>query len=246
MKHTVLVLIEMKMFAASNCVVHRRMTRLVLLLIISCYCTLYCLYHLKESIEPSPSILNSNGDENTLHNNFNKICDWYESGFLEANINLCGSNASKHIRNYPKQFLNVQLIFCSLVSGLLILITSAPMNRDQRLAIRQIWSDYASQCDIVIAFVLGATNYQSVEDMLDIESNMYNDIIRGRFMDSYNNLTLKSIKMLEWMDTYCSHAKYVLKTDDDMFINIPRLLSFIDEHHSEKQEKVIYGRLARR
>lgn len=97
-----------------------------------------------------------------------------------------------------------------------------------------------------MAFVLGATNIQSIEDSLEAESYMYSDIIRGRFIDSYNNLTLKTISSLEWVDTYCPRAAYVLKTDDDMFINVLRLMAFIDKHRLEERQKIIFGRLAKR
>ena len=33
---------------------------------------------------------------------------------------------------------------------------------------------------------------------------------------------------LEWMDTHCNRSEFLLKTDDDMFINVPNLLRFID------------------
>lgn len=97
-----------------------------------------------------------------------------------------------------------------------------------------------------MAFVLGATNIQSIEDSLEAESYMYSDIIRGRFIDSYNNLTLKTISSLEWVDTYCPRAAYILKTDDDMFINVLRLMAFIDKHRLEERQKIIFGRLAKR
>lgn len=143
----------------------------------------------------------------------------------------------------------VFLFVCSLLVnriGLLILITSAPTHRDARLAIRQTWGHYASRRDIAMAFVLGATNIQSIEDSLEAESYMYSDIIRGRFIDSYNNLTLKTISSLEWVDTYCPRAAFVLKTDDDMFINVLRLMAFIDKHRNEEHQKIIFGRLAKR
>lgn len=73
---------------------------------------------------------------------------------------------------------------------------------------------------------------------------MYNDIIRGRFVDSYNNLTLKTISMLEWVDQNCPKASFVLKTDDDMFINVPKLLQFTEKKHADK--RTIYGRLAKK
>ncbi|XP_031636839.1 N-acetyllactosaminide beta-1,3-N-acetylglucosaminyltransferase 3-like [Contarinia nasturtii] len=156
-----------------------------------------------------------------------RTSDLYESGHFEANSDLCGTDAGEHIR-------------------LLMLITSAPTHREARLAIRQTWGHYASRRDIAMAFVLGATNIQAIEDSLEAESYMYSDIIRGRFIDSYNNLTLKTISSLEWVDTYCSRAAFILKTDDDMFINVLRLMSFIDKHRLEERQKIIFGRLAKR
>lgn len=150
--------------------------------------------------------------------------DLYEAGHSEANIELC-PDAGENLR-------------------LLILITSAPTHREARLAIRQTWGHYATRRDIAIAFVLGATQQQSIDDSLSAENYMYGDLIRGHFIDSYNNLTLKTISSLEWVDTYCPKASFILKTDDDMFINVPKLLMFIEKHH--KDTKVIYGRLAKK
>jgi hypothetical protein len=73
---------------------------------------------------------------------------------------------------------------------------------------------------------------------------LYDDIIRGRFVDSYNNLTLKTISMLEWVDQHCPKASFILKTDDDMFINVPKLLQFIEKKQADK--RTIYGRLAKK
>lgn len=127
---------------------------------------------------------------------------------------------------------------------LLILITSAPTHYDARLAIRQTWGSYATRRDISIGFILGSTQSTALDDKLAAENFMYGDLIRGHFLDSYNNLTLKTISSLEWVDRYCPKATFVLKTDDDMFINIPRLLAFTDKHL--KDTRVIYGRLAKK
>lgn len=127
---------------------------------------------------------------------------------------------------------------------LLILITSAPTHRDARLAIRQTWGHYSSRRDVSIGFILGVTENIALEDQLSAENYMYGDLIRGHFIDSYNNLTLKTISTLEWVDTYCPKVSFVLKTDDDMFINVPKILSFIEKHH--KDTRVIYGRLAKK
>lgn len=109
------------------------------------------------------------------------------------------------------------------------------------MAIRLTWMHYGSRRDIGMAFVLGRGNDTNVNERLDGENMMYADMIRGNFVDSYNNLTLKTISALEWTHWHCPLAKYVLKTDDDMFINVPKLMEFLD---TLKAKRKIYGRRA--
>jgi len=84
-------------------------------------------------------------------------------------------------------------------------------------------------------------------DGIKNEKRLYDDLVIANFVDSYDNLTLKTMATLEWVDTYCNISEYVLKTDDDMFINVPNLLKFIDRIEAEdKKRPKLYGRLARK
>lgn len=148
----------------------------------------------------------------------------YEAGHMHHDSEIC-----------PNMGENVKL---------LIAITSAPSHESARLAVRETWGHFAIRKDIVVAFMLGATSNQTVNNRIEAEQQIYGDIIRGKFVDTYDNLTLKTISMLEWVDNFCSRAQFVLKTDDDMFINVSRLLEFIARHKPE--ERTIYGRLARK
>ncbi|XP_034189218.1 beta-1,3-galactosyltransferase 5 isoform X1 [Osmia lignaria lignaria] len=127
---------------------------------------------------------------------------------------------------------------------LVIIIMSAPTHLEARMAIRQTWGHFGQRNDIAILFMLGATLDPKVEMILRKEQKTYNNIIRGKFLDSYSNLTLKTISTLEWVDSYCPKVKFLLKTDDDMFINVPRLQAFIMKHAKDKN--VIFGRLAKK
>ena len=43
-------------------------------------------------------------------------------------------------------------------------------------------------------------------------------------MDSYANLTIKSLMMLKWFSLSCNdRALYMMKTDDDMYVNLVNL-----------------------
>lgn len=61
------------------------------------------------------------------------------------------------------------------------------------------------------------------------ESRTYGDILQEDFTDSYMNLTLKSVMALKWTSTHCQQAQYLLKTDDDIFVNVPTLLTYLQE-----------------
>lgn len=127
---------------------------------------------------------------------------------------------------------------------LVIVIMSAPTHIEARTAIRQTWGHYGQRRDVSIVFMLGSTRDKKIEKLLQQEQRLYGDVVRGRYIDSYSNLTLKTISSLEWVSTYCSEVKFMLKTDDDMFINVPRLLSFVYKHARERN--VIFGRLAKK
>ena len=127
---------------------------------------------------------------------------------------------------------------------LVILITTAPAHQRQRKAIRLTWGGAVAQRrDVALLFFLGRTGETEQADV-DHEQQTYGDIVQGNFVDAYNNLTLKSAVMLEWLDTFCPEVRMILKTDDDMFINTDNLLTFVDVH--SKDTNTLYGRLARR
>ena len=60
-----------------------------------------------------------------------------------------------------------------------------------------------------------------------IENEIYHDIVQVMFIDSYQNLTYKTIMGLKWASTKCSNAHFVMKTDDDMWVNVPSLVKLL-------------------
>ncbi|KAM3957211.1 LOW QUALITY PROTEIN: beta-1,3-galactosyltransferase 5 [Aphomia sociella] len=128
---------------------------------------------------------------------------------------------------------------------LMILVTSAPSHASARDAVRLTWGHYSARADVSMAFVLGVPP-ESMRPGIEAEDALYGDIIIGRFMDSYSNLTLKTLSMLEWVDTYCPRAPKVLKTDDDMFINVPKLLEFASTSARVNATKTIWGKVVKK
>ena len=111
---------------------------------------------------------------------------------------------------------------------LLVLIATAPSNFNLRKAVRETWAS-RTEVDgerIVTMFLLGKTNLQH-QRLVDKESKTFHDVLQENFVDSYRNLTLKTIMAMKWAGEFCSHAKYVMKTDDDMFVGYENLVGYL-------------------
>ncbi|XP_006822772.2 uncharacterized protein LOC102806376 [Saccoglossus kowalevskii] len=112
----------------------------------------------------------------------------------------------------------------------LIGILSSPGHFIQRLAIRQTWGKISSRNDntfIKRVFLLGRSNSESIQNKIISENSKYRDIIQQDFVEHYRNLTYKTIMLLEWASNYCSSADYVIKIDDDVFLNTDNMIRFL-------------------
>ncbi|CAC5410966.1 unnamed protein product [Mytilus coruscus] len=89
-------------------------------------------------------------------------------------------------------------------------------------------SEFENQ-HIEYIFVLGQTSNITVQREINDESRKYKDIVQGNFVDSYRNLTYKLVFSMFWVNSYCSRAKYVVKVDDDIIINIPFLMRHLQQ-----------------
>lgn len=109
---------------------------------------------------------------------------------------------------------------------LVLLILTTATELQQRSAIRKSWGNEAAVpgVDIVRLFMLGIEPKGAHEDVLLRESEQYHDIIQQDFLDTYNNLTLKTLMGMSWVASYCSGARFAMKTDSDVFVNTMHLI----------------------
>ncbi|NWY36142.1 B3GL1 acetylgalactosaminyltransferase, partial [Sylvia atricapilla] len=123
---------------------------------------------------------------------------------------------------------------------LVILVASSPGDVKARQAIRITWGSRDSWWGqrVLTLFLLGqdtrgedgAAAALSVED----KSVLYGDIIRQDFLDTYENLTLKTIMGFQWLSEFCSNARFFMKTDIDVFINTPNLVKLLLQLNSSE------------
>ncbi|XP_054897572.1 beta-1,3-galactosyltransferase 2-like isoform X2 [Poeciliopsis prolifica] len=126
--------------------------------------------------------------------------------------------------NYRFVMDNVEV--CKVSSPLLVLMVPvAPKDVLARDAIRATWGkDRVVQGEMVLTlFMLGLDNRHDVEK-LQQENQQHNDLIQSNFLDTYLNLTIKTMVIMDWLATRCPSAAYAMKVDSDMFLNVDNLV----------------------
>ncbi|KAM7405679.1 hypothetical protein PAMP_000108 [Pampus punctatissimus] len=115
---------------------------------------------------------------------------------------------------------------------LVLMVPVAPYNKEHRDIIRSTWGGQSEVLGKVVKlfFLLGMhvrDGAEQLQEQLLQESKEHQDLIQSDFTDCYKNLTIKTMVMLEWLDSYCSDASYAMKIDSDTFLNLPVLLTML-------------------
>ena len=162
---------------------------------------------------------------------------------------FCGFNTflsdDYHLQQTQKTDNKTQIV--QETNGLLLmLIISAPFHLNERQVVRQTWLSYLvnnsrslgrsnvrafkdptdAANDLIIHywFVCGHyyDNESDIEGAVNNESNVYGDILRLEYTESYVLLvhkTLSSLRFASKMD-----VRFVLKIDDDVYLHFPRMI----------------------
>ena len=110
----------------------------------------------------------------------------------------------------------------------IVLVHSAPENFQKRVVIRETWGSRRNDTRAHLLFLIGAVNSTKLQDKIELESKAHGDVMQGSFQDSYRNMTYKHVMALKWFVYNCHDAQYLLKTDDDVFVNLPLLNSYLE------------------
>lgn len=122
----------------------------------------------------------------------------------------------------------------------LVYVHTSPSYFARRQAIRETWAKRSMFRDIRLVFMMGATPEKKTNNLLKLESNYFNDIVQEDFHDSYKNLTYKGIMAMKWISEYCAHTQFILKTDDDIIIDMFKFLRHVDKLNMSKPKKMMY------
>lgn len=123
----------------------------------------------------------------------------------------------------------------------LVLIHSAPRNWNKRNTIRQTWGQKDRRSRII--FLLGYVDSLKLQRRLEYENHLYEDMVQGNFVDAYRNMTYKHVMALKWFTYYCPRAKYLLKTDDDVFVHSQNVYDYLDSSAVERRNLLFCSKL---
>lgn len=137
---------------------------------------------------------------------------------------------------------------------LLLAIKTTEFNFVNRQAIRQTWgkegwvawkrgnpSDAGGREGAYVrrVFLLGkkgsGPNEVNVSELLKLESRNYGDILQWDFNDTFFNLTVKDVLFWNWFSRQCPQAHFVFKGDDDVFVNTPAVLGYLQDQLEQRE-----------
>ncbi|EFX80873.1 hypothetical protein DAPPUDRAFT_318039 [Daphnia pulex] len=132
----------------------------------------------------------------------------------------------------------------SIDTTLLIVVISAAGHSAKRNLIRTTWAgpSLLNVDWIQLIFLVGSTPNEDkiLKDRLEKENAQHQDLIQVNVVDSYANLTLKSIALLHWAHGHCPGAKFVLKCDDDTYLNFNVLVNLLGKEQFQQSDR-LYG-----
>lgn len=122
----------------------------------------------------------------------------------------------------------------------LLVVPIAPADVTTRNIIRSTWGQQEQVFGKLVQtlFFVGIrveAGAEQLQGQLAKENLQHHDIIQSTFIDSYRNLTIKTMMILEWLSTHCSGAAYAIKVDSDMFLHIPNLVKLLMEPSTSKE-----------
>ena len=116
-----------------------------------------------------------------------------------------------------------------------LFIYTAPKNYKDRLLIRETWGDksqYSAKVGYLFFMGLQENTTKPSHAVLE-EHNMYDDIYVKDYVDSYFNLSHKGMSGMRYASQHCSHVRRIVRTDDDVLIDIFHLIKFFQSERKK-------------
>uniref|UniRef100_UPI00358E21C0 beta-1,3-galactosyltransferase 2-like n=2 Tax=Myxine glutinosa TaxID=7769 RepID=UPI00358E21C0 len=123
---------------------------------------------------------------------------------------------------------------------LLLLVFTAPDEGEVRDAIREtwggvhsvVWSPNGDRVNVTSMFLIGmvaASDSEAVTKQAAVllESQRKHDVVQYTEVDTFDTLTFKTLAGMIWAHRHCQQAKYIMKSEGDVFVNIEYLVKVL-------------------
>ncbi|XP_054713889.1 beta-1,3-galactosyltransferase 5-like [Uloborus diversus] len=158
---------------------------------------------------------------------------------LSGNVTVHeGSENVPYEISYKINAENVCQSFDDSRRKLLIFVASSADHFTQRKVIRETWGLKMLQdaYNYRIIFLLGVGD-ETTETTTVQEGYRFGDLVQINLTESFRNLGRKSVAGLQWTKTFCQKAEFLMKTDDDILIHVPNLLTALS--NSPNQDSLL-------
>ncbi|XP_043079421.1 beta-1,3-galactosyltransferase 1-like [Puntigrus tetrazona] len=123
---------------------------------------------------------------------------------------------------------------------LVFMVPVAPHQLEARNAIRSTWGNESSVQGkaVLTLFLVGLSGGAEAQQQLEEESRQHRDLLQSDFVDSYFNLTIKTMVIMDWLATHCLQATYAMKVDSDTFINLENLMTLLLAQNTPRENYI--------
>ena len=153
-----------------------------------------------------------------------------------------GRNGAFYMGDRAWRYIMVNSDLCrdTPTIDVIIIVHTSPGHLEKRQRIRDSFAHKSKflPFQVRVAFLLGLTSNKTLERVLWFEHTRYNDTVMGNFKDDYHNLTLKGVMGYRWVSEFCQNSRFVLKIDDDVMINMYKLLYSFMGHMNGKKKSI--------
>ncbi|XP_076969629.1 acetylgalactosaminyl-O-glycosyl-glycoprotein beta-1,3-N-acetylglucosaminyltransferase [Tamandua tetradactyla] len=158
----------------------------------------------------------------------------------------------RHCRHFPLLWDAPSKCAGSQGVFLLLAVKSYPTNYERRELIRRTWGQEHSYRGLRVRrlFLLGLPAPQDRESaerldaLVGLEAREHRDVLQWAFTDTFLNLTLKHVHLLDWLAARCPRAHFVLSGDDDVFVHTSNVLGFLEAQSPDRHlfaGQLMYG-----
>ncbi|XP_032345362.1 acetylgalactosaminyl-O-glycosyl-glycoprotein beta-1,3-N-acetylglucosaminyltransferase [Camelus ferus] len=142
----------------------------------------------------------------------------------------------RHCRHFPLLWDSPAKCAGGREAFLLLAVKSSPANYERRELIRRTWGQERSYGGRPVRrlFLLGtaapedAERAEQLAALVALEAREHSDVLQWAFADTFLNLTLKHVHLLNWLAVRCPHARFLLSGDDDVFVHTANVVSFLE------------------